>query len=98
MRMMLAIAATPFLLTACMEDMPRPVPGGPPPRECRNMALGQFVGREMTPRLHTRLRRASGARDVRVVRPGEAVTMDFRADRLTVYVGPRGRIDRLSCG
>jgi hypothetical protein len=35
---------------------------------------------------------------VRVVRPGEMVTMDFRADRLTVTVDGHGVITRVSCG
>jgi len=35
---------------------------------------------------------------LRVVRPGEAVTMDFRADRLTVEVDGSGQILRASIG
>ncbi|MGK9233764.1 hypothetical protein KXS07_19680 [Inquilinus limosus] len=35
---------------------------------------------------------------LRVVRPGEAVTMDYRADRLTVEVDGQGKILRASIG
>ena len=35
---------------------------------------------------------------VRVVRPGMAVTVDFRADRLTVEIDDANLIRRLSCG
>lgn len=96
----LTIAATALLASGCMEDMPRPEPGpgGPPPRECRNAGLGQFTGRPMNPRLRARLQRVSGAATVRVVRPDEAVTMDFRADRLTVSLDERGRIRTARCG
>jgi uncharacterized protein YraI len=38
------------------------------------------------------------ARIVRVVRPGEAVTFDYRPDRLTIQVNRRNRIVDLSCG
>lgn len=35
---------------------------------------------------------------LRTVRPGEAVTMDYRADRLTVEVDTQGKILRASIG
>ena len=35
---------------------------------------------------------------LRTVRPGEMVTMDFRADRLTVEVDAQGKILRASIG
>ncbi|WP_342237646.1 I78 family peptidase inhibitor [Inquilinus sp. OTU3971] len=35
---------------------------------------------------------------LRTVRPGEAVTMDYRADRLTVEVDAQGKILRASIG
>ena len=35
---------------------------------------------------------------VRIVRPGEAVTMDFSPNRLTVETTETDRISRLSCG
>lgn len=38
------------------------------------------------------------ARTVRVVGPGEAVTFDYRPDRLTIEVNRRNRIVDLSCG
>jgi uncharacterized protein YraI len=41
---------------------------------------------------------AARARIVRVVRPGEAVTFDYRPDRLTIEVDRRNRIVDLSCG
>jgi uncharacterized protein YraI len=41
---------------------------------------------------------ATRARTVRVVRPGEAVTFDYRPDRLTIQVDRRNRIVDLSCG
>ena len=40
----------------------------------------------------------SGARNARVVKPGMAVTMDFRQDRVTVQVDAQNRIERASCG
>lgn len=34
----------------------------------------------------------------RVIHPNSAVTMDYRQDRLNVYVGDSGKIDRVTCG
>jgi hypothetical protein len=41
---------------------------------------------------------AARARVARVVAPGQAVTMDFRPDRLTIRVNGRNRIVDLTCG
>ncbi len=69
-----------------------------PARECRNEPLRHFIGRPGEAGAIEGARRASGARTVRVVRPGEAVTMDFRADRLTITVDEHRVISRASCG
>jgi phage terminase large subunit-like protein len=36
--------------------------------------------------------------DARIIRPGMAVTMDFRADRLNIEVNEAGEIVRVYCG
>jgi hypothetical protein len=68
------------------------------PRECHNEPLKRFVGRPGDAGAIEAARRASGARSVRVMRPGESMTMDFRADRLTVVVDEHRIIARASCG
>ena len=40
----------------------------------------------------------SGARDVRWIRPKQAVTMEFREDRLNITVDKRERVKQLTCG
>lgn len=35
---------------------------------------------------------------VRVIRPGQMVTMDYLPDRINFHVGADHRIDRISCG
>ena len=44
------------------------------------------------------LLRATGARTLRWVAPGMAVTMDYRTDRLTVSYDGAYKIERVSCG
>lgn len=43
-------------------------------------------------------RKAAGAELVRVIKPGQPVTMDFRGERLNLYVDDAGLITRASCG
>lgn len=90
----IGMIATALLVAGCMDGHPTPMPG---PRMCNAGAVQGFVGAQMSPRLQSRLRARSGASAVRVVRPGEAMTMDYRRDRLTVDVNERGRITGMRC-
>lgn len=40
----------------------------------------------------------SGARHARILKPGMAMTMDFREDRLSIEVDAQHRIVRANCG
>ena len=40
----------------------------------------------------------SGARHARVLKPGMAMTMDFREDRLSIEVDEQNKIARANCG
>lgn len=82
-------AATPPPLAAAPDD------GG---AICDNDALKPFVGKQPTQAVLDEARTRAGARTVRVAQPGMAMTMDFRADRLTVMVGEDGLIEAISCG
>jgi hypothetical protein len=65
---------------------------------CRNDGLDRFVGQAASADLGTELLRASGARTLRWGGPGMAMTMDFRADRLTVSYDERMKITSARCG
>lgn len=64
---------------------------------CRDPG-GQFTGREATAELGAEMLRVTGAATIRWVRPGMAVTMDFREDRLTVRLDERNRVISATCG
>ena len=86
-----------FALAACATTPAAPVaaqPGG----TCRNDALAGFVGQAATEALGTQMLAASGARALRWVAKGMMVTMEFSADRLTVYLDGANRVERASCG
>ena len=42
--------------------------------------------------------RAAGARTLQWVQPGMMVTMEYRADRVRVWLAPGNRIERAACG
>ncbi|MEO5494362.1 MAG: I78 family peptidase inhibitor [Sphingomonas sp.] len=75
-----------------------PLPGPPLRGKCSTARLEEFVGKTLTVDLiHEAMVRA-GVKDSRGIRPGQAVTMDYRADRLNIYTDAKGSIERFSCG
>lgn len=74
----------------------RPSDAMNPPAEqtCHADPAQRFVGRKFD---EAALRKASGAGEVRVVHPGEAISMLFMNGRLTVYVDDKGAVTALSC-
>jgi hypothetical protein len=95
-----AMLTLPALLGSCamtQAEEPATAPTAPA-GECRNDALASFVGQTADADLGTRMLAASGARTLRWVAPGMAVTMDFRADRLTVHYDAAMKVTSASCG
>lgn len=76
-----------------------PPPGGPPPSGlCNAEGARGAIGHAPTPDVVERARVDSGSASVRVIRPGGAVTMDFRGDRLNLNVNARDAIEGVKCG
>lgn len=104
-----ALVAAPLacLLAACSPARgPVPAPGNPPPTiigdsvegSCDDKAAASFIGRSADAATVSGAKQAAGARGVRVIRPGMAVTMDHRPGRLNLHLDDRGRITRITCG
>ena len=97
MRRVLALALTANM--ACAS-----VPPDVPPSEgdsgyrCDSSRLGDLVGRAPTEALGEEALRRSGSRSLRWIRPGDAVTMDYRPDRLNIHLDGRNRVERFACG
>ncbi len=85
-------------LSACAATPP---PGDePPPRhpgECKAEAAQHLVGSKATGETGAELMRLTHSATLRWVPPRTAVTMDFRADRLTVSYDDEMVITRISC-
>lgn len=66
--------------------------------ECSASKLGSYMGQAAGSDTMAKIRQTIGHERIRTINPGDAVTMDFRPDRLNVEVGEDGRIKRLRCG
>lgn len=97
--MRIAISAFGILaLAACTVAQSDATADAGPAGTCRNEALAQFNGQAASQELGARMLAASGARAIRWVAKGMMVTMEFRADRITVYLDASNRVERASCG
>ena len=65
---------------------------------CDAEAVKSLVGQASNETVIEQARRDSGVNTVRVLKPGEAATMDYRVDRLNVIVDDAGTITALRCG
>ena len=80
-------------------EAPTATPPGDASAQCNAAAAKAFIGREATEATVAEAQTAAGATGaVRVIKPGQPVTMDFRGDRLNVEVDERNGIVRLTCG
>lgn len=93
----LSAAAAVMLLSACATPLPKPVHPPEAADQCGASKLGAYVGKPADDLTTAAIRAAVVHDRIRVIRPGTAVTMDYRADRLNVDVGEDGRIRRLYC-
>lgn len=78
----------------------------PPPADAAAGIVGtcdaapaqQFVGRAADDATVQAAVRASGAAQSRVITPDTMVTMDFREDRVNLWLDTDGKITRITCG
>lgn len=87
----LAVVCAGVLLTACE---PLVADEGTAP-SCGAEQYQALVGQGRTDVIAAGL---TPSRDVRIVGPGDAVTMDFRSDRLNVELDDADRVVRIYCG
>jgi hypothetical protein len=97
---MLALASASLALAGCNAEGSRPPEELPamPAGECKAEAAQDMIGQKATAEIGAELLHRTGARNLRWVPPRSAVTMDYRADRLTVGYDDAYTIVRISCG
>lgn len=91
-------------LAACAAATPPPFDEDDNPRArpeaelCNAEAAQVMLGEMANEATGARLLELSGARTLRWVPPRSAITMDYRADRLTVSYNDDYIIERINCG
>lgn len=95
----LAASALFLSVAGCMAPMDE---GTPPPTwgagSCEAGPAQALVGQPATAELGAEAMRLSGARTLRWIQPGQAVTMDFRNDRLNIKLDAENRVEAITCG
>ena len=90
----LAIAAS---LPACA-PMPPVEPSPPYTGQCDADAARWAIGQAASSEVVERIRIETHSQVARVIRPGQAVTMDFSAARVNVHVNERNAVTGVTCG
>ena len=94
MRELLALSAVS--LAACSTV---PAEGSEPTGgKCHAEGLERYVGQPGTDENVAAILRESGAKTVRRIPHGSAVTMDFSEQRVNVKLDPQDRIEAVTCG
>jgi len=97
MRKLILIA--PIALAAGATAPAEPIVHGETPgRECKADGTARFLGQPGNSETGAAILRATHAAVLRWAPPGYMMTMDFRADRVTVALGPDYKITKINCG
>ncbi|MBS0478892.1 MAG: hypothetical protein JSR79_06285 [Proteobacteria bacterium] len=92
---MKAVALVALTLAACA---PQPPVSGPSRGKCSTAGLENLINKVATVALADEALKRSGATTSRAIGPGQAVTMDYRVDRLNIYLDAKGKVERFTCG
>lgn len=98
----ISTALNPSLALGSNEEMnQRPAVQKPGTRiadACGSHTVSRFVGAEATPAIRSAITIATGHNRIRWIKPGTAVTQDFRADRLNIILDQAERVLTMRCG
>jgi hypothetical protein len=91
---------TPVLLAACSTSPAAPVVvhGETPGHTCAEGAAENYVGQVRSDAVGNAIQAATHAAVVRWAPPNVMLTMDYRSDRVTIWLDEANRITRIRCG
>lgn len=94
------LSLTLLLASGCTSNKgPAAAPAEPEPQaHCNADAVEARIGQRADPDQLEAIRQQADARLVRVIKPGDAVTMDYNITRLNLEVDDAGVIKKASCG
>lgn len=89
----------PVLLSACSTAPAQtPIHGVTPGHKCVTTGTEQFIGEPGTSKTAAAIMHVSHAAVLRWAPPGVMLTMDYSEDRVTVHLGPEGKVTEIKCG
>ncbi|AON54230.1 I78 family peptidase inhibitor [Herbaspirillum seropedicae] len=99
----LALLALGGILAACSASRePQATAAADPadaaPSQCDAGKVQRWIGEDLSGYVERQAAAESGAQETRVLKPGDAATMDFNPRRLNIHVDPGGVIIKLACG
>ena len=97
------IVIIPVMLAACSTapaapPADPPIHGETPGHTCTTEGSAQFIGQTRSDAVGASIKRVSNAAVLRWAPPGVMLTMDYRADRVTVWLDSSNRITQIKCG
>ena len=66
--------------------------------KCQAEKAQSYIGKPASPDLADSARKAAGAEVVRWLRPGMAVTMEYRIGRLNITIDDKNLVTGINCG
>ncbi|WP_343525235.1 I78 family peptidase inhibitor [Sphingomonas sp.] len=69
-----------------------------PAEACGDGRVADLMGKRWNESMRAATLARAGAKTLRVIAPGMAVTMDYRVDRLNIETDAAGTITRIRCG
>lgn len=94
----LLISAASLALVACSSvDLNDPA-NDTLPRICNADTASHVTGKRISPELEQEAKRSSGAGMLRVIRPGQMITKEYRSERLNLQLNDHNTVVRVYCG
>jgi len=88
-----------LLLVACSTVPAQPpIHGVTPGHKCDTAGTDRFIGQQGTSETGAAIMRASHAAVLRWAPPGVMLTMDYRQDRVTIYLDADRKVTDVKCG
>ena len=87
-----------LLTAACTTVPPEPGPAPLPTGQCDASRAQGLIGEPASQALAIEAQRLTGGNAVRWIQPGQAVTMDYRPDRINIKLDAQNRVTGITCG
>ena len=93
------LASGMLATTACTPTTEDPSSSPPPLAEvdCGAGQLGGYIGQPGSEQVLALIRQWRGDNPIRVLKPGSAMTMDYRPGRLNIFLDENDRIKEFKC-